>query len=80
MITWKKERPKPVLVNDPQIHKRVQTLPTDQLIFWFENAVSGIGELVDAVVHHNAPDDEVTKSLEAMLVMWREIQSRSETP
>jgi hypothetical protein len=72
---FRKSRP-PVVVDDAQIQKRVQSLPTDQLVLWFENTVAGIGELVDAVVRHHAPADEVTKSLESMLVMWREYQSR----
>jgi hypothetical protein len=75
MFSRKPQRP-PVLVDDPQIHKRVQSLPTDQLTLWFENAMAGLGELVDSVLRHGAPEDEVTKSLEALLIMWREIQSR----
>jgi hypothetical protein len=75
MFSRKPQRP-PVLVDDPHIHKRVQSLPTDQLTLWFENAMAGLGELVDSVLRHGAPEDEVTKSLEALLIMWREIQSR----
>jgi hypothetical protein len=72
---FRKAREVPI-VDDPQMHKRAATLADEQLVLWFENAVSGIGELVDSVVRHGAPDQEVTKTLEAMLVMWRELQSR----
>lgn len=75
MFSRKEVRP-PVLVDDPQIHKRVQSLTADQLMMWFETGVAGVGELVDSVLRHNAPEDEVTKSLESLLIMWREIQSR----
>jgi hypothetical protein len=68
-----------VNVDNPQMQKRIQSLTTDQLVLWFENTVAGVGELVDAVVRHGAPADEVTKSLESMLVMWREYQSRETT-
>lgn len=74
----RKEKRLPVIVNDEAMHKRVKSLPNDQLVMWFETGVAGIGELVDAVVHHGAPDDEVTKTLESLLVMWREIVARGE--
>lgn len=70
-----KKRP-PVTVDDTHMQKRIQSLPTDQLILWFENTTAGVGELVDAVVRHGAPHQEVTRSLESMLLMWREIQAR----
>jgi hypothetical protein len=72
---FRKRREVPI-VDDPQMSKRAASLPSDQLIMWFEIGVAGIGELVDSVLHHDAPDEEVTKSLEALLVMWREVQRR----
>jgi hypothetical protein len=71
----RKQRPE-VVISDPKIYKRVQSIPTDQLIMWFDNCIAGIGELVDSVVRHGAPEEEVTVSLETLLVMWKEIQAR----
>lgn len=71
----RQKRPE-VVISDPKIYKRVQSIPTDQLIMWFDNCIDGIGELVDSVIRHGAPEAEVTVSLETLLVMWREIQAR----
>ena len=80
MIFRKKPTPRdevlPGLQVEPNVLKRVETIPSQDLAVWFESSTSALGVVYDQWVHHDGPEEEVTVALQALNAMWQEMRER----
>lgn len=55
---------------------RAERLDTPSLYAWMDNCVMSLGASFDSWRYKNAPSDEVTSCIEAIHVVWSEIEKR----
>jgi hypothetical protein len=67
----------PKLEIDPEVLRRVDTLPVDQLQSSFETIIMGLGVTYDEWVRGSAPPEEVEITLQALSALWNAMQKRA---
>lgn len=61
---------------DPEVLRRVDTIPSGQLQSIFETIIMGLGVTYDEWVRGSAPPEEVEVTLQALSALWDAMQSR----
>ena len=67
----------PKLEIDPEVLRRVDTIPPAQLQSTFETIVMGLGVTYDEWVRGSAPPEEVDITLQALSALWQALQKRA---
>jgi hypothetical protein len=61
---------------DPEVLRRVNSVPVEQLQSSFETIVMGLGVTYDEWVRGSAPPEEVEITLQALSALWQALQKR----
>lgn len=70
-------KPKPVKrVVSPQMVGRASRTETGQLLSWLDTTTISLGSAVDSWRYHNAPKEDVDMCIDALYVIWNELQTR----
>lgn len=56
--------------------RRAQKIPNTDLPLYLDTAVMGLGQALDAWRFHNAPGQEVEQAIDAIAVLWSEVERR----
>lgn len=67
----------PKLEIDPEVLRRVDSIPAGQLQSSFETIIMGLGVTYDEWVRGSAPPEEVEITLQALSALWQAMQKRS---
>lgn len=62
---------------DPEVLRRVDTVPREQLQSTFETIIMGLGVTYDEWVRGSAPPEEVEITLQALAALWQALQKRA---
>lgn len=65
------------VVVDPDIIRRVDTIPLNDLQVHFETLIIGLGVTYDEWVRGAAPPDEIEITIQAMAALWAALQKRA---
>lgn len=58
------------------VPKRVQNLDRPSLLQWFDTSIMNLGASFDQWRFHGGPANEVDNALNALTVVWQELQTR----
>lgn len=71
-MIWKKKQEPEALRPD-----RIRNMEMGQLKAWLNSSLMELGAVYDHWAYHGAPPSEVTKLLNIVTDLWKEIDSRS---
>ena len=55
---------------------RIQKMETSELHSWLNTVIMSLGVTYDSWRHHDGPEEDFTKALEAANELWKELISR----